>query len=163
METATFTVNDSAAAPYNTLSLALCGTGVADVTLGSTSYGFGNVDVGTPSNAGTVTLYNNESTAVSISSIGFTGANAGDFAQTNTCGSSVAASSTCTITVTFTPSVLGSEAATLTVSDGAAGAQYQGLTCALSGKGAADVALTPGSFSFGNVVPGTPSSATSFT
>jgi hypothetical protein len=166
-ESATLTVSDGAAAPYNTATAALSGTGVADVTLTPASYSFGDVAVKTASNAKSFTLHNYESTALSISNIGFTGANAGDFSQTGgTCGTPptiLAAASSCTINVTFTPSTTAAESATLTVSDNAAAAQYQTLTSALGGTGVADVTLTPASYGFGNVAVRTASSAKSFT
>jgi uncharacterized NAD-dependent epimerase/dehydratase family protein len=42
-----------------------------------------------------------------------------DFAQTNTCGSSVAAKGKCTISVTFTPRATGTRTSTLKLNDGA--------------------------------------------
>src|SRR5438552_3256776 len=53
--------------------------------------------VGTTSAAQPVTLTNSGGAALSISSIAVTGTNSGDFAQTNNCGTSLAASSSCTI------------------------------------------------------------------
>jgi len=50
-----------------------------------------------------VTLTNSGSAALLITSIGFTGTNASEFTESNTCGSSLAAGSSCTINVTFTP------------------------------------------------------------
>jgi hypothetical protein len=145
--------------------VALSGTGLAPATLAPASHNFGNVAINTASNAQTFTLHNNELTALSISSIGFTGTNAGDFSQMNTCGTlpgSLAAGSSCTISVTFTPSLLAGETATLTVNDNAA-APYNTLTSSLSGTGVADVTLTPASHNFGNVAINTPSSAQTFT
>lgn len=46
--------------------------------------------------------------ALGIASIAVTGADSGDFAETNACGASVAAGANCTISVTFTPSAVGS-------------------------------------------------------
>src|SRR2546427_6403589 len=46
---------------------------------------------------------NTGTTPVSITSIAITGANPGDFGQTNNCGASVAVGANCTINVTFTP------------------------------------------------------------
>jgi hypothetical protein len=167
LESATLTVNDNAAAAqYQTLTSALSGTGVADAALGPTSYNFGNVAIDTPSNAQTFTLQNNELTGLNISSIGFTGANYADFSQTGgTCGAaptSLAAGASCTLSVTFTPSTLAAETATLMVNDSAAAAQYQTLTSALSGAGVADAALTPASSKFGYVAFKTPSSVHTF-
>jgi hypothetical protein len=166
LESATLTVNDNALAPYNTLTSVLGGVGVADATLGQASYDFGNVAIKEPSSVHTFTLQNNLLTALNISSIGFTGANGGDFSQTGgTCGTaptSLGAGESCTIGVTFTPSVLGLESATLTVNDSAAAAQYQTLTSALSGAGVADATLWPGSYYFGRVAVHTASTPESF-
>ena len=56
----------------------------------------------------------------------------GDFAETNDCGLSVAASSTCQIEVTFTPTVAGNRTGTLTVVYTAAGSPQ---AISLSGAG----------------------------
>ena len=83
---------------------------------------------GTTSAPQTVTLSNPGSNALSISGISISGANAADFLQTNTCGTGVAPTSNCTISVTFAPSLsAGSETATLNASDNA-GTQQVGLT-----------------------------------
>jgi fibronectin type 3 domain-containing protein len=68
-----------------------------------------------------------------------TGTNASDFAQTNTCGSSLAAGTNCTIGVMFTPSVAAAEAASLSVADNASGSPQ---TASLSGTGTHDVMLS---------------------
>jgi hypothetical protein len=161
-ETGSLAVMDSAAAPYNSLSSTLSGAGEADVTLGPASASFGSVAINTPSNVKNFTLHNNELTTVNISSIGFAGTNAGDFAQPNNCVGSLAEQASCTISVTLTPSVLGTESASLTVNYGAA-APYSTLSSSLSGTGVVPVALTPASHSFGSVAIGTPSNAGTFT
>src|SRR5205814_1022856 len=76
------------------------------------------------SSAQTVTLKNSGTGSLTISSIGLTGTNAGDFAQTNTCPSSsstLAPGASCTISVTFTPTATGSRSASVTITDNAAG------------------------------------------
>jgi hypothetical protein len=60
-------------------------------------------------------------------SVGFTGTNPGDFAQTNNCGTSLAVNANCTINVTFTPGAVGSRSGTLAVTD-SAGTQSSGLS-----------------------------------
>jgi phospholipase C len=62
----------------------------------------------------TVTLTNHGSLPLPITSI----TTVGDYSQTNTCGSSVAAGGTCTITVTFSPTVAGTLYGNLVVNDG---------------------------------------------
>ena len=48
----------------------------------------------------------------------------GDYAQTNTCGTSVAAGANCTISVTFTPTATGSRTGAVTINDNAAGSPH---------------------------------------
>jgi hypothetical protein len=54
-----------------------------------------------------LTLSNNGANPVSISGISIIGSGAGAFAQTNNCPASLAANSSCTISVTFDPPVVG--------------------------------------------------------
>jgi hypothetical protein len=63
-----------------------------------------------------VIVTNSGSASVTIGGI----TTSGDFAQANTCGTSLGAGSTCSISVTFTPTSAGSRAGTLTISSNAA-------------------------------------------
>jgi Phosphoesterase family/Abnormal spindle-like microcephaly-assoc'd, ASPM-SPD-2-Hydin len=78
---------------------------------------FGGQTVGSASAAQTVTLSNTGSVALTITSI----AGSGDFAETNTCGSFLAAGGNCTISVTFTPTASGTRTGTLSITDNASG------------------------------------------
>ena len=127
--TAALSVTDNAAGSPQKVSLTGIGT---TAKLSPTSLNFGTVDIGTRSLAKTVSLTNGGRTTLTISAIGITGTNAGDFAQTHTCGSSLAAGASCSISVTFRPTASGSRTASLTVSDNAAGSPQQ---AALSGAG----------------------------
>jgi hypothetical protein len=84
---------------------------------------FGKQTKGTTSTAKTVTLKNTGATDLMISSITITGKNSPDFSESSTCPLSPAATlpagSSCTITVTFTPSVKGSESAKVVITDNA--------------------------------------------
>ena len=160
--TGTLTVNENAPAPYSTVTSSLSGTGVADVTLTPASASFGNVAIMEPSSPKSFTLKNNQLAVLNISSIAFTGTNAADFFQTNTCGSSIMPKTSCAITAILTPSLLGAESATLTVkSDAPAG--YGTVTSSLSGAGVPPATLTPTSASFGNVALDTASNPKNFT
>src|SRR5207253_14001 len=141
--TASVSVNDNAAGSPQTI--ALSGTGTAPgVSFTPTSLTFASQQVSTTSAAQGVTLTNSGSTVLTISSIGITGTNSGDFAQTNTCPISpntLAASGTCTINLTFTPTAAWSRTASVSVNDNAAGSPQ---TVALSGTGTAPgVSFTP--------------------
>jgi len=100
---------------------------------------FASQALGTTSSAQAVTLTNSGGTTLNFTSIALTGTNASDFAQTNTCGSSLAAGANCTIVVMFTPSVAGTEAASLSIADNASGSPQ---TVSLSGAGTHDVILS---------------------
>src|SRR5205823_9374064 len=77
------------------------------VTLTPSSVNFGNQNNGTTSAPQTITLSNSGGAELSITSIGITGTNPGDFAQTNNCPPSLAAAASCAINVAFTPAVSG--------------------------------------------------------
>jgi hypothetical protein len=111
--------------------------GTATLSASPTSLAFGNQNTGTTSAAQNVTISNTGTAAASISSI----STASPYAQTNTCGTSLAAGATCTASVTFAPTAAGSSTGSLTV---ASNASNSTLTVALSGSGIAsstDLAL----------------------
>lgn len=99
--------------------------------------------MGTSSPTQSVTLSNTGSASLTISSVTVGGTNPADFAQTNTCGSGVAAGGNCTINVTFKPTATGSRSASLYISDDASGSPQ---TLALSGTGV-QPATPPGAYS----------------
>jgi hypothetical protein len=63
----------------------------------------------------TVTFQNAGATAMAISSVTFTGVNA--FQETDNCKPSVAANSSCTFNVTFSPSTTGTISGTMRIGD----------------------------------------------
>jgi hypothetical protein len=109
------------------------------VTLSSSSLAFGSQFVGIKSAAQTLTVTNSGSAALAISSISATG----DFAQTNTCSSSLAAGASCTVTLTFTPTAAGSRTGALTIVDSATGSPH---TAGLTGTGQAVNGTPEGSY-----------------
>ena len=132
------TITDNASDSPQTV--ALSGTGIADASLSPAALSFGSHTVGTTSNPISATLTNNQATALTINSVTVSG----DFAQTNTCGASLAGKATCTISVTFTPTVVGSRTGTLTVSDsGSNSPQTSNLTGTGSTAGLSSIAVTP--------------------
>jgi hypothetical protein len=62
-----------------------------------------------------VTVSNTGTAAATVSSV----ATSGDFTQTNTCGSSITAGGSCTVSVTFHPSTSGTRTGSLTVTSNA--------------------------------------------
>ncbi len=86
------------------------------VELSPQQINFGNQPFQSPSNEVTVTLTNEGSAALSISSI----SSSGDFQQTNNCGTSVAGGGgTCTIQIIYTPTSVGVETDVITITDNA--------------------------------------------
>ena len=121
----------------SSMAVSLTGTGAAagTATLAAspTSVAFGSVADGSTSSATSVTISNTGSAAATISSI-----TAGSpFSETNTCGSSIAAGGSCTVSVTFAPTAAGSDSANLTISSNASNAS---LTVALTGTGTSTTA-----------------------
>ena len=92
---------------------------------------FGKQTVGTTGKS-PVVLTNSGGTPLLISGFSISGANPGDFNQTNNCPSSLAAGKSCSISVTFTPTRTGSRAASLNVMDNMKSGSQQ---VALSGTG----------------------------
>jgi len=114
----TVSISDSATSSPQTISLK--GSGVYPISFAPTSLGFGSVTVGKRSTK-TTTVTNNEKTSVTISTVALTGAKAKYYTQTNTCisRSPLAPGATCTITVTFAPTVSGALPAFVTLNDSA--------------------------------------------
>ena len=104
------------AAPPNPQTVVLSGTGTV-VELVPTSLSFGDQSVGTTSVAETVTMTNVGTTMLTISGISVTGINAGDFSQTHTCGGTLGAGASCSISVKFHPSATGARSAAISISD----------------------------------------------
>ena len=149
--------------PQQSIALTCSGTAAAapQATLTPASANFGNLTIGSTSAAQTFTLANAGNAALSINSIGLGGANASEFAITSkTCGAALAASSSCTLSVTFAPATVRPATATLSVSDNASGSPQ---TSTLTGTGTAAAApaatLTPVKLDFGSIETGTKSTA----
>lgn len=109
---------------------------------------FGSVPTGSTSAAQSVTVSNPTNTAASVSPI----STSGDYSQTNTCGSSIAANGSCTVSVKFAPTATGSRSGALTVNAGGTT-----NTVSLSGTGTAPgpvLNTDPASLSFDGTVVG---------
>ncbi len=110
------------------------------ISLDPTSVDFGNQLVGSTSAAQTVTVHNTSTTdALTINGITVTGASA--FAQTNNCGTSVAAGGSCTISATFAPTETGGAEGSIRVDSTASNGPINSV--GLAGNGV-DFSITPG-------------------
>jgi parallel beta-helix repeat protein len=127
------------------------------VTASPSALSFGSVVTGTTSAAQTVTVSNPTGSAAAVSSIAATG----DFSQTNTCGSSIAANGSCTVSVKFAPTATGARTGTLTVNAGGVTS-----TVSLTGTGTAPgpvLNAAPASLSFAGTDVGSSSAAQAVT
>jgi NPCBM-associated, NEW3 domain of alpha-galactosidase/Abnormal spindle-like microcephaly-assoc'd, ASPM-SPD-2-Hydin len=127
----------------------------------STSVDFGNVVSGTTSATKSVTLTNGTAAAISISGISASG----NFAQTNTCGTSLAAGASCTVSASFNPPlsqafINNSQKGAITIVDGAAGSPH---VVNLSGSIIPLVSVSTGSLSYASQAIGTTSVAKALT
>jgi len=124
-------------------TVALTGNGIIAVTISPTQILFPNQAVNSTSSTHPVTLTNNQVTPLAISSI-----QAGaPFAESNNCGSSVAAGQSCTLTVTFSPTAVKYYSSALTISDNAPSSPQ---TIAVTGNGIVPVTFAPKEILFPN-------------
>ncbi|HTV56517.1 MAG TPA: SBBP repeat-containing protein [Terriglobia bacterium] len=110
------------------------------------SVNFGNQTLNVASTSQAVTLINEGSAP--LGNVNITGS--GPFTETNNCGTTVTASGgTCTITVTFTPTVTGAATDQISISDNAAGSPQE-ITATGNGTtgGAGALTVTPSSLTF---------------
>lgn len=110
------------------------GGGAAAVNQSPTSLSFGSVPHGTASSPQVVNVANSGTALLTFTGtpFTFTGTNAGDFSQANSCSATLDAGSVCTVTVTFSPATAGSKTATLNINDSAASSPQ---VVSLSGTG----------------------------
>ena len=139
------TLSISNSGPGSPEVVALSGSGVVPVTFSPAQVSFSNQATGTTSSAHAVTMTNNLSTTLAISSI----QTAAPFAVTSNCGSSLAGGASCTLSVTFSPTAAQSYTGAITVMDSDASSPQ---TIPLSGTGVSSgtVAYTPKLLAFPN-------------
>jgi hypothetical protein len=150
-------VTDNGALPTQTINLYGYSSGTAaPVTLLPPLLSFASM-VNVTTAAQNYTLTNNTSSSLPITSIVLSGSGASVFAQTNNCGTTLAANSNCQIAVTFSPTASGQFIATVTVSDTVSGTpatQNAGMTGA---TGLPNAILTEDQLNFGQQNVGTTS------
>jgi hypothetical protein len=110
-ESASLTIKDN----EGSFPVTLSGTGLG-TSLSPSSLSFGTITKGTTTTL-TETLKNAGTATLTTISANVTGTNATDFTFTTTCGTTLAAAASCTYSVTFKPSIVGAESASLNVTD----------------------------------------------
>jgi hypothetical protein len=166
--TATVSVADNATGSPQIATITGTGTALPPSTplavLSPATLAFPSTTVGATATAQTITLSNPGNATLNISGITVTGAKTA-FAETTTCGATLAAGANCTFSVTFTPASAGSFAASISVADNAAGSPQ---TVALTGTGTAavsapQVVFTPATLAFSSTTVGATSAAQTIT
>ena len=140
----------------------LNGTGVAGPsdTLSSTTLSFPSTVQGQISAPMTVTISNTGGEPLTGIGTSVASSTAGDFTAVSGCGSTLAAGSSCGVSVTFAPSTTKAETGTLTISDAL---KAQAVTLKGTGLRPAALTLSKTAFTFGSVevnVAGTPQTLT---
>ena len=125
----------------------------ASVSLQPGTLHFGSLAIASTSSTQTILLRNMGSSALTVSSV----VTAGDFAATENCTGTVAAASSCTISVSFTPIASGTRTGSITINDNAPGGPH---IVSLDGTGIGPaVTLAPATLAFPTLPVGTHSSA----
>jgi hypothetical protein len=141
----------------NDTFLAKIYTGTAPiVSLTTTTLQFASTAVGSQSAASNVQLHNLTAMPLTIASISMLG----DFSQNNTCGSTLAAYASCTLSVTFAPTTSGNRTGSLTINDNATGAPH---VIGLQGNGTSTANLSNTALTFATTAVGSSSAAQSVT
>ncbi|MFN8512849.1 MAG: choice-of-anchor D domain-containing protein [Chloroflexia bacterium] len=157
---------DTAAGSPHTVTLSGQGTAsptpVVEIT--PASLDFGNQQVGTTSPAKTVTLKNNGTAALTISSVAITVGGADFTKVADTCaGQVVNPGQSCTISVVFNPTTGGPRAGLLTITDNVPSAGSI-QTVSLTGTGVTGaLTVSPTALDFGNIQVGSTSAVQSLT
>jgi hypothetical protein len=145
---------DSSYSP-STSAPALVIVGSSAVSFSPIALNFGSQILKTAGAAQTVTVRNIGTAALTGIAISLAGASPGDFTQTNTCASSLAANATCSVSVVFDPTAAGLRTATISVADNGAGSPQ---TVPLTGDGvvagSGAISASPTSLAFGSEVVG---------
>src|SRR5205814_2354797 len=108
------------------LGLAISGTPTENAVglaaqLFPSSTDLGQSAIGHATSTRIISLVNTGNQILAVNGISLAGSNAGDFAQSNTCTTTLAPNASCSISVQFTPSQAGAEQASLQVTDNAGG------------------------------------------
>jgi hypothetical protein len=152
---ATLTITDDALASPQTAALTGIGASSA-ISLSTSTLAFGSQVLNTASAGQKVTVTNSGVINVTMNSV----ATSGGYSKTDTCtGATLTPGQTCTITVTFAPTIAGSMPGTLTINDTATGTPH---LVSLTGTGALAVTLSA-NLTFAAVNVGSSSAAQTMT
>ncbi len=123
------------------------------LTFSASSLNFGLLQIGLTSPSQTVTVTNVSGHSVDFTSI----ASSGDYAQSHTCPTTMTAGTSCTITITFTPTKTGTRSGAVILKDNSPGSPTQTITLTGTGETGA-LGFTAASLNLGTVLVGSSSS-----
>ncbi len=132
-----------------TQNVTLSGNGIGPFTVSPNALEFNSQLFGTTSAIQTVTATNQATASIDISNIAISGA--GFAIASNTCGTSLDVGASCTVGVTFSPTVIGDAVGALTFTDSATGSPQ---TVSIQGNGVGAIMVSPTSLNFGTVTAG---------
>ena len=141
------TLTLTGSAGTQTATLTGIGNAPATDTLSASALSFAQTTVGSTSAAQSLTITNAGDVALTL----LNSTISGPFTVSSSCGTSLAAKSTCALQIAFVPVTAGTATGSLTVTD-----QFRSQAVALSGSGVAPpgVSLTPASLNFGTAAVG---------
>jgi hypothetical protein len=122
------------------------------LTFSASSLNFGLLQIGLTSPSQMVTVTNVSGHSVDFTSI----ASSGDYAQTHTCPTTMTAGTSCTITITFTPTNTGTRSGAVILKDNSPGSPTQTITLSGTGETGA-LGFTAASLNLGTVLVGSSS------
>jgi hypothetical protein len=139
----------------STQIVSLSGTAVGPVIFAPATVSFPSTPIGSTSVAKTIVLTNLQGGLLAFSSV----TTSGEYSiSNNTCTGSIGANGTCTISITFTPTVKGTVPGALTVRDSAPDSpQVASLSGSGTGTVTNPVSFSPASLTFSNQLLGTQS------
>jgi len=145
-----------------TVTGGLSGRGLTEATLGisAASHNFGDLTIGNTSNPFTLTITNSGDVAAAAVASNVTG-DAADFNVASTCGASLAAGASCTVSVSFAPQTEGNKTATVSLTATPGGT----ISATVTGRGLSlgDIVASDPSHNFGSTMAGTTGSSETFT
>ncbi len=159
--TGSLSVADNATGTPQTVALSGVATAAAThtVSLSTTTLTFASTVIGSTTAAQVVTIKNTGTGAVTLTSETITGTNATSFVKSaTTCGTSLAAAASCTVSVEFKPTVAGALTASLSIADNATGTpQIVTLKGTATAATTATASLSATSIAFPTTIVGTTS------
>jgi hypothetical protein len=127
------------------------------VNISPSTLAFVNQPIGMASAPQALMLRNNSNSALTISNLAFSGSNGSEFSETDNCLGSLTAGASCSINVTFTPAVTGSQTGNLIIANSLTSSP---LTIPLTGTGVAvarNAILSVSGLTFASQTIGVPS------